>query len=140
MGQAVRTGMVLSVRRRFTIAQVNAGATIVADVPGMKHRLVGATMIAVGGAVGAVTTVDINGILSGSSRKLATFAQAQLTQSTPLRLGDTGVTLLADGASFTQNDADTALSIGKTGDDITTATHIDVLLQYAAEETASQAA
>lgn len=140
MAQASRIGMALTVRRRFTIAEVNAGDTIVAAVPGMKHRLIDAKAIAVGGAAGSVTTVDILATLSGSSRKLVTFAQAQLAQSTALGINDTGVTILADGASFTQNDVNTAITVGKTGSSVDTATHIDVLLTYATEEFASEAA
>ena len=140
MAQASRTGMALTVRRRFTIAQVNAGATIVAAVPGMKHRLIAAKAISVGGAAAAVTTVDIIATLSASTRKLVAFAQASLTQSTVLVDGGSGGTVLADGASYTQNDANTAITIGKTGSDVTTATHIDVILTYATEEFATNAA
>ena len=140
MSQASRTGMALTVRRRFTIAQVNAGATIVAAVPGMKHRLIAAKAISVGGAAAAVTTVDIIATLSASTRKLVAFAQASLTQSTVLVDGGSGGTVLADGASYTQNDANTAITIGKTGSDVTTATHIDVILTYATEEFATNAA
>lgn len=139
MAQASRLGMALTVRRRFTIAQVNAGATIAAAVPGMKHRLVDAHMISVGGAAAAVTTVDILATLSAASRKLVTFAQADLAENTVRTLVANG-TVLAAGASFTQNDANTAITIGKTGSDVTTATHIDLILVYATEEFATDAA
>lgn len=125
-------GELLTVRKRFTIAQVNAGATIVPALPGVKIRMVDAMAIAVGGAAGAVTTVDIIGTLT-SSRKLVAFAQASLLQSAVLRAGGTGADVLADGASFTANDAGTAITIGKTGADVTTATHIDVQFTYTLE-------
>ena len=140
MAQASRIGMALTVRRRFTIAEVNNGDTIVAAVPGMKHRLINAKMTAVGGAVGTVTTIDILGTQSAASAKLATFAQAQLTQNTLLGLTSTGATVLAAGASFVQNDVNTAITIGKTGGAVDTATHIDVVVTYATEEFASEAA
>lgn len=121
-----------TLRTRFTISEVNAGATILAAVSGLKYRLLDCFVIAVGGAVGAVTTVDVLGTQS-TSQKLVAFAQASLTQSTLLRAGASGAAILADGASFVQNDANTAITIGKTGATITTATHIDVVLTYALE-------
>jgi hypothetical protein len=126
------TGVVLNVRKRFTIAQVNAGADLVAAVSGKSIRMVSCRAIAVGGAAGAVTTVDILGTLS-TSRKLVAYAQANLTQSTVLVDGETGGTVLADGASYTANDAGTAITINKTGSNVTTATHIDVIFSYVLE-------
>jgi hypothetical protein len=124
--------VVFNIRQRFTIAQVNAGATLVAAVSGKSIRMVGCKAIAVGGAAGAVTTVDILGT-STTSRKLVAFAQANLTQSTVLADGGTGGTVLADGASYTANDTGTAVTIGKTGSNVTTATHIDVIFVYVLE-------
>jgi predicted RecA/RadA family phage recombinase len=126
-------GRMLTIRKRFTIAQVNAGATILPALVGMKYRMVDAFAISVGGAAGAVTTVDIIGTLSSSTRKLVAFAQANLTQSALIRAGGTGGTILADGASFTANDAGAAVTVGKTGSDVTTASHIDVHLTYSIE-------
>ena len=119
-------------RTRFTIAQVNAGATLVAAVTGKSIRMVNCKAIAIGGAAGAVTTVDILGT-STTSRKLVAFAQASLTQSTVLTAGGSGATVLADGASYTANDAGTAVTVGKTGSSVTTATHIDVIFDYVLE-------
>jgi hypothetical protein len=123
------TGMVQNVRQRFTIAEINAGATLVAAVAGKSIRMVSCKAIAVGGAAGAVTTVDVLGTLS-TGRKLVAFAQANLTQSTVLTDGGTGAAVLADGASYTANDAGTAVTVGKTGSNVTTATHIDVIFDY----------
>jgi len=125
---------VFHVRLRATIAQVNAGIEVLPAIEGYAYRLVDAAAIAVGGAAGAVTTVDLLATASAASRKLVAFGQAQLTQSTLLRAGATGGTVLADGASFTVNDANTAVTLGKTGDDVTTATHIDLLVSYVVEE------
>jgi hypothetical protein len=74
--------------------------------------------------------VDILGTLT-SSRKLVAYATAQLTRSAVVHSGETGGAVLADGASFTANDANTAVTIGKTGTDYTVATDIDVILTYA---------
>jgi hypothetical protein len=123
------TGMVQNVRQRFTIAEINAGATLVPAVAGKSIRMVSCKAIAVGGAAGAVTTVDVLGTLS-TGRKLVAFAQASLTQSTVLTDGGTGAAVLADGASYTANDAGTAVTVGKTGSNVTTATHIDVIFDY----------
>ena len=128
------TGGVHHVRSRFTIAEVNAGATILAAVPGRAYRVCDMALISVGGAAGAVTTVDILATQSASSVKLLAAAQANLTQSALLRAGGTGGTILADGASFVANDANTAITIGKTGSSVTTATHIDVLLSFVVEQ------
>ena len=123
------TGVVMNVRQRFTIAEINAGATLVPAVAGKSIRMVSCKAIAVGGAAGAVTTVDVLGSLS-TGRKLVAFAQANLTQSTVVGAGHAGGAVLADGASFTANDAGTAVTIGKTGSNVTTATHIDVIFDY----------
>jgi hypothetical protein len=128
-GSAVIAGAIMNVRRRFTIAEVNAGATLVPAVAGRTIRMVACKAIAVGGAAGAVTTVDVLGTLS-TARKLVAFAQANLTQSAVLTDGGTGAAVLADGASYTANDAGTAITVGKTGSNVTTATHIDVIFDY----------
>jgi hypothetical protein len=128
-GSAAIAGAIMNVRRRFTIAEVNAGATLVSAVTGKSIRMVACKAIAVGGAAGAVTTVDVLGTLS-TGRKLVAYAQANLTQSTVLTDGGTGGAVLADGASYTANDAGTAITVGKTGSNVTTATHIDVIFDY----------
>lgn len=124
---------VFSVRTRVPIASVNAGATLLPAVVGKKYRIVDCEVIAVGGAVGAVTTIDILGTQATSSVKLVSFAQAQLTQSTVLYPGITGATILADGASFAPCDANAAVTINITGSAATTATNIDVMINYALE-------
>jgi len=129
----VGNGFVQSIRQRFTIAQVNAGATLLAALPGFKYRMIQCSAIAIGGAVGAVTTVDVIGTQS-SAVKLAAFAQASLTQSAELRAGDTGGAILADGASFVACDANTAITVGVTGSAITTATHIDFIFEFVVDK------
>lgn len=126
-------GRIFTARKRFTIAQVNAGAVLVPAMPGVKVRMVDAMAISVGGAASAVTTVDIIGTLAATPRKLVAFGQAALTQSAVVRAGGTGGTVLADGASFTANDAGAAVTVGKTGSDVATATHIDVAFTYSIE-------
>lgn len=117
-------------RGRFTTAQVNAGATVLAAVPGYKYRVHDAAMIAIGGAAATATTIDLLATQSTSSVKLVANAVAGLTQNTLLRAGATNSAILAGGVSFVENDTNTAITIGKTGSDLATATHIDVLLTY----------
>lgn len=131
-GGYISGGAILNKRQRFTIAEINAGATLLPAIPGKSYRMVAAKAIAVGGAAGAVTTVDITGTVS-TSRKLVAFAQANLTQSAVVVDGGTGGTVLADGASYIANDAGTAILVGKTGSNVTTATHIDVIFDYVVE-------
>ena len=122
--------VVKNIRTRFTIAQVNAGTTLLAAIPGHKYRMVGCEAIAIGGAAGAVTTVDVLATQSGSAAKLVAFAQASLTRSAVLKAGGTGAAVLADGASFVACDENKAITVGKTGSTATTATHIDVNFTY----------
>lgn len=131
-GGYISGGAILNKRQRFTIAEINAGATLLPAISGKSYRMVGAKAIAVGGAAGAVTTVDITGTVS-TSRKLVAFAQANLTQSAVVVDGGTGGTVLADGASYTANDAGTAILVSKTGSSVTTATHIDIVFDYVVE-------
>ena len=125
-------GFVLSKRVRATIAQINAGYTLLPAISGKGYRLVSAKAIAYGGAAGAVTTVDILGTQT-SAVKLVAFAQANLTQSTVLKDGGTGAAVLADGASYAVCDDGEAITVGKTGSDVTTATGIDFILEYVIE-------
>jgi hypothetical protein len=122
-----------NVRTRFTIAQINAGATLLAAIAGYAYRMVSAEAISYGGAAGAVTTVDLLGTQSASGVKLVAFAQASLTQSAVLKAGGTGAAVLADGASYVACDANTAITIGKTGSDVTTATGVDINFSYTIE-------
>jgi len=130
----INTGtIVYSHRQRVTVAEINAGASLLAAITGKSYRLISCKAIAYGGAAGAVTTVDILGTQSASGVKLVAYAQAALTQSAVLTDGDSNSAVLADGASYAACDAATAITIGKTGSDVTTATGVDVILQYTIE-------
>ena len=128
-----QTPFLLTTRLRATIAQVNAGVELLPAVAGYKYRMVDVQAVSVGGAAAAVTTVDVLATQATSAVKLAAFGQAALTQSTVLRPGISGCTVLADGASFVANDANTAVTVGKTGSSVTTATHIDIQFSYVLE-------
>jgi len=126
-------GRTITLRKRASIAQVNAGFTLVPAMPGMSIRMVMCEAIAEGGAAAAVTTVDVKGTQSTSVVKLVAFAQASLTQSTVLKDGGTGAAVLADGASYAPCDAGTGVTVGVTGSAVTTATFIHFLFTYALE-------
>lgn len=131
-GGAEINTMVRQLRTRFTVAQVNAGASLLAAPgSGLKYRMIAAKCIAIGGNAATGTTVDILGTQSTSSVKLAAFAQASLTQSAVLTAGGSGAAVLADGASFVACDENTAITVGKTGSNFATATHFDVIFEYA---------
>ena len=125
----------LQVRKRFTVAEVNAGATILA-APGLSHkfRMVDYSMIAIGGNAATATDIRILATQEGSAVALAIVAVAGLTRSTVNKPNSANNTVLADGASFVANDVNTAITIGKTGGTLATATHIDVILTFAADE------
>lgn len=120
-------------RERFTAAQIDAGQTLLPAVPGYKYRIVDMAMIAIGGAVTGATDVRFLGTAASASVALLIAAIAALTQNTLLRAGATNATVLAAGASFTELDGNTAITIGKTGGAVATATHVDFLISYCLE-------
>jgi hypothetical protein len=121
------------IRTRFTVAQINAGATLLAAIANTKYRIVDMALIAIGGAAATATTVDILATQSASAVKLMAAAVAGLTQNALLRAGATNGAILTGGLSFVANDANTAIAVGKTGSDLATATHVDVLVSYVKE-------
>lgn len=126
-------GVVMNLRTRVTTAQVNAGLTLLAALSGYKYRLVDFSLIAIGGNAATATSVDLLATQSASGVTLAAAAVAALTRSTVVKPNTANVTVLADGASFVANDANTAITIGKTGSSLATATHVDVILSYVIE-------
>jgi len=129
----VGIGIPITYRKRFTLAEVNAGAALLPALAGFKYRLIAAKAISIGGAATTGGTVDILATAAAAVRKLVAFAQASLTQSTVLTDGGAGAAVLADGASYTANDANTDVTVGKTGSSFTVATHFDVILTYVIE-------
>lgn len=128
--ESLQIGAVKQVRTRNTIAQVNAGATLLPAIAGFAYRVTDMALIAIGGAVTAATSVDIRGTQSTSVVNLLAAAVAGLTQNTLLRAGATNAAILAGGLSFVTNDVNTAITIGVTGSNVATATHIDSLVGY----------
>lgn len=128
-------GLVLNLRTRATTAQVNAGLLLLPAVAGYKYRIIDLTMIAIGGAAATATSVDIVTTQGGSSARPFVVAVAALTQSAVVKPDSANVTVLADGASFVANDANTGVYVAKQAapGDLATATHIDVILTYVME-------
>lgn len=128
---------VFTKRVRLTLAQVNAGYDIVAAVTGKKLRLVDAKLIAIGDDLAATanaTGVAVKATQSASEVALFTVNLAQMTRSAVNRIGTASTAVLADGASFAQNDAATVLTIEAVGGtDLITSTYIDAEVTYAIE-------
>jgi len=138
-GVLVVPGFPRTLRVRATAAEVNAGLTVLPALPGFGYRIVDAKMIAIGGNAGTATSVDLLGTKGGSASRPMVVTVAALTRSTVVQIGAVpaagAVTVLADGASHTVHDANTAISITKQsgGGSLATATHIDLILTYVVE-------
>lgn len=134
----VEFGVTKTQRTRVTTAQVNAGFTLLPALPGVKWRLVDATLIAIGGNAATATSVDLIGTKAGSASRPLVAAIAALTRSTVARMGASNMVVLADGASLTAHDNNSAITIGTQsgGSGLATATHIDAILTYVAEAAA----
>jgi hypothetical protein len=129
----VQIGVQISKRMRIPIADWNAGTVLLPAIPSFGYRLLDAQAIAIGAAVAGATTLDIVGVFNGATRKLLAIAIAALTQSAVVRAGAANATVLADGASYTRNDINTAITASVTGAVITGATFVDVTLEYTVE-------
>ncbi len=129
----VEFGVSKSQRTRVTLAQMNAGLTLLPAVPGVRWRLNDATVIAIGGNAAVGTSVNIIGTRAGSAVQLLVAAIAALTRSAIVRLGAANAVVLADGASQTQLDANTAVTCITVGTAMTTSTAFDILLNYVAD-------
>lgn len=132
---SIPVGVLLNKRTRATTAEVNAGLELLPALAGYKYRIVDVTMIAIGGNAATATSVDIITTQSASTVRPIVAAVAALTRSAVAKPNSANVTVLADGASFVANDANTAVSVGKQsgGSNLATATHIDVILSYVIE-------
>lgn len=127
---SLQTDTVRHLRTRNTVAEVNAGATLLPAISGFQYRIVDMALIAIGGAAATATSVDIRATQSTSVVNILAAAVAGLTQNTLLRAGAANAAILAGGVSFVANDANTAVTINRTGSNVATATHIDSLISY----------
>ena len=121
-------------RERVTVANINAGYTILPAILNYKYRIADMAMIAIGGAASGATDVRILGTQSAASAALLITAIAALTQNTLVRAGAANATILAGGLSFVECDNNTAITVGKTGGSLATSTHVDFIITYALEK------
>jgi len=129
-GLSTADNIVRTVRKQFTVAQVNAagGTALVAGIAGQQIQPIYAAMIAIGGAVTQATTIDI--IVQTSGTKPFQGLQANLTENAVADDLASGLAPLAAGLSFTPQTAGKGVLISKTGADEATATHVDVIFVY----------
>lgn len=129
----VEFGVVKQQKTRVTLVQLNAGFTLLPALPGVKWRLLDWAMISNGGAATAATSANIVGTRAAAAVQLAVTAVAALTRSALVRAGASNAVILADGASFTALDANTAVTLANVGSAMTTLTSIDIFLTYVAD-------
>lgn len=123
--------MVFKVVNTVTLAEVNAGKTILPAITGKSYRIVGGYLKSTG-AFAALTSIDIEDT-NGTPVTVASYAQAQLTDGAEFDLWST-VSGQTKGAGWL---AALTLSKGvrviKKGSDGTTATNVIVCLIYSIE-------
>lgn len=125
-----------SIRTRVPIASVNTGVTLLAAFAGRKYRIVDAQVIAIGANTTSTTAtgVAVSCTQAASVVAVYTVAKAQLTRSAENRFGTASTTILADGASQTACDSNTAVTFAAAGgSDLAGATNMDVILDYSLE-------
>lgn len=112
-----------------TIAQINAGYTLLTGFPLRRYMLLG-WRVKANGAFGAVTTVDFQ-TTEPSPTTLFTLAQAQLTDNAMFSWGTvTGQTITDTAQAPVSIAAGAGIRVIKNGSDITTATGLEVVLFY----------
>lgn len=130
-GQVVGDTLIRSLRVRHTVAELNSGQVLLPALPGFKYRLIDYKVISVGGAMGTATSLEIEGDQSGAV-DLVSIAAAALTENATNTDPLANNTVLAAGATYVANDANTAISLSSTGT-ADTMTHVDILLTYTVE-------
>lgn len=139
----VEFGVVKTFRQRFTIAQLTTAGlafTSCPALPGVRWRMCDLIMVAIGGNVTTSTSINVAGTVAGVASEIAVTAAARLARSVINRMGTPfatagaeSITALADGASFVQMDANTALIAHSVGGTPTVATAVDMLIDYVAD-------
>ena len=129
-GVNYEAGKVYTAFKACSLANVNAGATLIAAVPGYKIRLIDVTMVATGGNAATATSVDIKGT-QGTAKVLLAMAIGGLTRSNIAKPNlATHAAPIADGFLFKECDANTAVTVLKAGSDLATCTTVDITLAY----------
>jgi hypothetical protein len=132
----VEFGVIKTFRQRVAAASLTTAGlafTPCPALPGVRWRLVDAILIAIGGNATTSTSINIAGTVSGAAAELLVVAVAALTRSAVVRAGAANAVVLADGASFTQMDANTGLTLHSVGGTLTVSTFVDFFLDYVAD-------
>jgi len=114
-----------SAQVEVTLAELNAGKTIIAAVPGSQILVLDFNIVC-DGAFGALTSAELED--SSGTVNVCSLAQAQMTDDAILFKGATGVTPgvgLAEAVTIGES-----LDITKTGADATTATKLTVAITW----------
>jgi len=139
----VAFGVVKTFRQRVAAASLTTAGVAFTPCPplaGVRWRMCDLIMIAIGGNATTSTSINVSGIVSGATVELAVVAVARLTRSLINRMGTPfatagaeSITALADGASFTQMDANTGFTLKAVGATLTVSTFIDFIMDYVAD-------
>ncbi|HMF88749.1 MAG TPA: hypothetical protein VK575_11780 [Gemmatimonadaceae bacterium] len=132
----VQFGMARELRQRVAAAALTTTGGLFTELPalpGVRWRLLDFIMIAIGGNATTSTSINIYGTRAAAVVELAVVAVAALTRSAVVRGGAANAVVLADGASFTQLDANTPVGYKAPGATLTVATHIDFIIKYVAD-------
>jgi len=129
-GAAIGTtvaGVTYSVSANVTLAQVNAGFTILPLVTGQTYKVNHFLLTAVGGTTAGCTSVNISDT-TGTPVNAAAVAVAALTSGTPVDETISGVTLTAFAP--TALTANQGIQIRKVGSACTTSTSFNVVVFF----------
>lgn len=129
-GAAVGTitaGGTFAVSASLTLAQVNAGITILPAVTGQTYKVSHFLLTAVGGTAAGCTSVNISDT-TGTPVNAAAVAVAALTSGTPVDETITGVTLTAFAP--TALTASQGIQVRHLGSACTTATSFNVIVYF----------
>lgn len=117
-----------------SVANINAGYTLIPCPNGYKIRVNDFSMTAIGGAASGATDVRLLATQNAASVALGVAAIAGLTQNTQNRSGSAAIPVLAGGASYALNDRNTDITVGKTGGALATATGVMFQVSYSIEK------
>lgn len=132
----VAFGVIKSFRQRVAAASLTTAGVALSccpALPGVRWRLFDAALIAIGGNATTSTSINIAGTVSAAASELLVVAVAALTRSALVRAGAANAVILADGASFTQMDANTGLTLHSVGGTLTVSTFVDFFVDYVAD-------
>ena len=126
----------LNIRTSTAAAAVihTASTTLLPAIAGYKYRIIDIAMISTVANAATATAVTISGTQGASVVALVSNTVGALTDSTKVLMGTTAnSSILADGASYTACDVNTAITIESTGAGLGGSTAIISIITYAIE-------